>query len=178
MYNFNLKENNGFPFNKDSYYSKNEHSAYVVQDHETDLVSFNEDNFKVLRKHIDAVKEYIFCFHTQFAEYTSLLERVDYVNDEIRDQLNTCYSPKYFEPKFKRVGSKGLLNYVGECERYSKQTMKYLIYLVNQLEKNENKFPEFVYSCLRPRLDSKTFMNFIFNNEYKSWLESKEGEVS
>ena len=177
MYNFRLKKMHRSGGNVDYSPSCNtsSYSPYEPTKFDTRIVSFNDDNFQSLRTNLDKLKEYIFCFEQQFSEYSNLLVKIDDANDEIKDQLRNMHTPMFSEPKFKKVGGSALQSYYIEIDNFLEHTVPALLYLANQVEKNENKFPNEVYDMILARLSSQTFRNFFESHDYfKRWVENNK----
>ena len=180
MYNFRLKKMHRSGGNVDYSPSCNtsSYSPYEPTKFDTRIVSFNDDNFQSLRTNLDKLKEYIFCFEQQFSEYSNLLVKIDDANDEIKDQLRNIHTPMFSEPKFKKVGGSALQSYYIDIDNFVKHTVPSLMYLANQVEKNENKFPRKVYDIVLSRLSSSTFTHLVSSNVYfKLWLEESKEEA-
>ena len=176
MYNYRLKKMHRVSNESIEYNPKCQtscYSPYVPTKFDTRIVSFNEDNFQSLRTNLNQLKEYIFCFEQQFSNYSNLLVEIDDANDEIKVKLNSMHRPSVSEPKFKKVGSSSLQSYYLGIDNFLEHTVPSLLYLANQVEKNENKFPNKVYDIILGRLSSQTFRNFFESNVYfKKWLET------
>jgi hypothetical protein len=176
MYNYRLKKMHRVSNESIEYNPKCQtscYSPYVPTKFDTRIVSFNEDNFQSLRTNLNQLKEYIFCFEQQFSNYSNLLVEIDDANDEIKEQLNSMHRPMFSEPKFKKVGGSSLQSYYLGIDNFLEHTVPSLLYLANQVEKNENKFPNKVYDIILGRLSSQTFRNFFESNVYfKKWLET------
>ena len=176
MYNFRNKKmhrsvNHNVDYNPK--YQTSAYSPYEPTKFDTQIVSFNDENFQSLRTNLDKLKEYIFCFEHQFSDYSHLLVKIDDANDEIKDQLRNMHTPMFPEPKFKKVGGSAIQSYYCEIDNFVKNTVPSLMYLVNQVEKNENKFPRNVYDIVLSRLASSTFTHFFSSSVYfKLWLEN------
>ena len=64
-------------------------------------------------------------------------------------------------------------SYYIEIDNFVKHTDPSLMYLANQVEKNENKFPRKVYDIVLSRLASSTCTHLVSSSVYfKLWLET------
>ena len=185
MYNYRLKTMHRVSSANIEYNPKCQtslYSPYVLPKNEVNstkeqykIVSMNEDNFQTLRTNLDQLKEYIFCFEQQFSNYSNLLVEIEDANDDIKEQLNSMHRPMFSEPKFKKVGGSALQSYYLEIDNFLEHTVPSLLYLANQVEKNENKFPNEVYDMILARLSSQTFRNFFESHDYfKRWVENNK----